>query len=115
MIVVAVIGILAAVAVSAYADYVKTAGMGDVVAHYEGGIQVIKNGYAKVQSRAALGILTGTVPASIQEFHDGIFSQLNSDGKKSPGGIWLMRPPPTRQAGWSVSRRKAVTLPALRW
>lgn len=86
MIVVAVIGILAAVAVSAYSDYVKTAGMGKVVAHYEGGIQVIKNGYAKIQSRAALGILIGTVPASIQEFHDGIFSQLNPDGKKSPGG-----------------------------
>lgn len=56
MIVVAIIGILAAVAIPAYQDYIATANMTKVNDHFERGTQVARSEMAKVQARTATGL-----------------------------------------------------------
>lgn len=99
MIVVAIIGILAAVAVPAYQDYLKVAAGAKVTAHFQEAIRVIKNEYAKVQTRAALGTLGGTVDAAVAQLHADIFLSLNPDNKKSPGGDLAYAPLPDPASG----------------
>lgn len=93
MIVVAIIGILAAVAIPAYSDYIKTANMSKVQAHYEEAIRTVKNEYAKISTQAALGTpknVDGTAAAdataAVADLHANLVDVLNPDGKKSPGG-----------------------------
>jgi len=101
MIVVAIIGILAAVAVPAYQDYIKVANMAKVTSNYEEALRVVKNEMAKLQSRTALNTLRCSGPKdlgcgdSLQDaLIDGASSLKNKLGvaiindmcKKSPGG-----------------------------
>ncbi len=100
MIVVAIIGILAAVAIPAYQDYIKTANMSKVTANFEEAARTIKNELAKVQSRAALGTLAcrdaddrgcgANVDVAVatggQSINANLDDIINPDGKKSPGG-----------------------------
>lgn len=60
MIVVAIVGILAAVAVPAYSDYIKNARMAKVQANFEEAVRTVHNEIAKIQTRAALGTLACT-------------------------------------------------------
>ena len=62
MIVVAIIGILAAVALPAYQDYIKTANMARVTSNYEEAVRVTKATFSKGATRRALG-LADDVPA----------------------------------------------------
>ena len=62
MIVVAIIGILAAVALPAYQDYIKTANMARVTSNYEEAVRVTKATFSKGATRTALG-LASDVPA----------------------------------------------------
>lgn len=86
MIVIAIIGILAAVAIPAYSGYVREAGMAKVNVHYQEAIRTVRNGYSKAQSRANSGMGGATVIAAINEFHATLLWQLNPELKRSPGG-----------------------------
>jgi type IV pilus assembly protein PilA len=63
MIVVAIIGILAAVALPAYQDYIATANITKLNANYDNAQKAVGSTAAKVASQQALG-LTGSVPST---------------------------------------------------
>ena len=81
MIVVAIIGILAAVALPAYQDYIKTANMTKVAAHYDEAIRAARATFVKGNTQRALG-LTSSVPDSDNEW----ISLFNPSGNLAPGG-----------------------------
>lgn len=64
MIVVAIIGILAAVALPAYQDYIKTANMAKVNAHFEEAKRLAETTYVKAQVEVALG-QTASAPDTV--------------------------------------------------
>ena len=80
MIVVAIIGILAAVALPAYQDYIKTANMSKVQSHFEEGARYIENELRKVRTQQALGV-GGAFPTQAQAL-----VALNGQGGTAPGG-----------------------------
>jgi len=57
MIVVAIIGILAAVALPAYQDYIKNANMAKVQTHFDEAARFIENDLRRVQAGIAMGTL----------------------------------------------------------
>ncbi len=81
MIVVAIIGILAAVALPAYQDYIKTANMTKVNAQYENAIRTARATYVKGNTQIALG-LASTVPTD----GPGWIALFNPQGVLAPGG-----------------------------
>jgi len=84
MIVVAIIGILAAVALPAYQDYIKTANMTKVTSHYEEAVRLARTTYVKGNTQVALG-LTSTVPTD----NSGWFGIFNRGDNNAPGGNTL--------------------------
>ena len=80
MIVVAIIGILAAVALPAYQNYIRTANMSKVVSHYEEGARFVINEMRKNSARIALGQASG-MPV------DGAawITAINPTGVNAPG------------------------------
>ena len=80
MIVVAIIGILAAVALPAYQDYIKTANMSKVQSHFEEGARFIENELRKVRTQQALGV-GGAFPTQVEAL-----AALNGQGGTAPGG-----------------------------
>ncbi len=58
MIVVAIIGILAAVALPAYQDYIASANMAKVTSHYDEAVRFVNNEMRRVRSGMAMGTLT---------------------------------------------------------
>ena len=81
MIVVAIIGILAAVALPAYQDYIKTANMTKVTSHYQEAIRSSRSTFVKGNTQVALG-LTSTVPTD----GPGWIEIFNPGGNLAPGG-----------------------------
>jgi len=81
MIVVAIIGILAAVALPAYQDYIKTANMTKVNAQYQGAIRATTNTMVKGSTQIALG-LADTTPSTEAAW----ISLYNPGGNLAPGG-----------------------------
>ena len=81
MIVVAIIGILAAVALPAYEDYIKTANMTKVNSHYQEAVRLARTTYVKGHTQSALG-LTSTVPETAADWIE-IF---NPGGNLAPAG-----------------------------
>ena len=81
MIVVAIIGILAAVALPAYQDYIKTANMTKVNSHYQEAVRLARTTYVKGHTQAALG-LASTVPTTAA----GWIEIFNPGGNLAPAG-----------------------------
>ena len=87
MIVVAIIGILAAVALPAYQSYIRNANMAKVVTHYDEAARYIENEIRRVQARVAMGFAyddTDT-PNSLEEAD--IIARLNQSGGLGPTGL----------------------------
>ncbi len=81
LIAVAVIGIVSALAVPAYRSYIETANMTKVIAHFEQGVRVAQNTFAKDKTRVAIGIAP-SAPDTVE----GWIELLNANGVQAPGG-----------------------------
>ncbi len=86
MIVVAIIGILAAVALPAYQDYIKNANMAKVSSHFEEGTRYIQNEMRKVQAQMALGSIDAAGADALMT-NAAIVDRLNQNGGRAPGGV----------------------------
>jgi type IV pilus assembly protein PilA len=91
MIVVAIIGILAAIAIPSYNSYIDSANMSKVTSNFDEARRIIKNEFSKEKSQAALGLtpdgLTGGLLPSVATPAEW-FAYLNaSTGAKAPGGV----------------------------
>ena len=82
MIVVAIIGILAAVALPAYQDYIKTANMTKVNSHYEEAVRLARSTYVKGNTQNALG-LASTVPSDAS----GWIALFNPGNNNAPSAV----------------------------
>lgn len=86
MIVVAIIGILAAVALPAYQDYIKNANMSKVNAHWEEGARFVQNEFRKIQAKLAMGTFADAAAADAFIAANPFDVVMNSQGGKAPGG-----------------------------
>jgi len=87
MVVIAIIGIVTAVALPAYRSYIDTANMAKVNAAYQGAMRTARNVFAKGITRAALGLPTGIpVGKNNRVAADAWIAIFNSDRVEAPGG-----------------------------
>ena len=85
MIVVAIIGILSAVALPAYQDYIETANMAKVTSHYEEAARYVQNELRKVQADLAMGEETLANFQAVQTSAQWV-AELTQEGGQAPGG-----------------------------
>jgi type IV pilus assembly protein PilA len=85
MIVVAVIGILAAVALPTYQGYIANSNMAAVVSHFEEGTRFIQNDLRRLQAEMAIH-LTSTAEADAESSAAEWIARLSEDGGRSPTG-----------------------------
>ena len=78
MIVVAIIGILAAVALPAYQSYIDTANMGKVNSHYEEAVKYTRGEMSRVRTNLAMGVMTSAEADAALEA-DGILASLETE------------------------------------
>ena len=81
MIVVAIIGILSAVAIPAYQGYIENANMAKVSAHYSSAVNLVRSTIAKGDANVALGLERGT-PEDADEW----VTLLRQAGGAAPNG-----------------------------
>ncbi len=94
MIVIAIIGILAAIAIPSYNNYIKTANMTQVTGNAAEAIRIIKNEISKNKAQSALNIastdrdtLSGGIEATAASGAEW-FAHLNTTtGSKAPTGV----------------------------
>ncbi len=88
MIVVAIIGILAAVALPAYQDYIRNANMSKVNAHFEEGARFVANEYRKIQAQLAMRTPYADATAANGVVGNSAYwvTRMNSEGGTAPGG-----------------------------
>lgn len=84
MIVVAIIGILAAVALPAYQDYIRNANVAKVNSHYEEAARFVQNELRKVQAEVATG--QGALAARLPADAAAWVALVNPEGVLSPTG-----------------------------
>jgi len=86
MIVVAIIGILAAVALPAYQDYIENSNIAKVNTHYSTGASWATSELARVNSEVALG--RTTLAAQDANFTQAaLVNALNANGGTAPGNV----------------------------
>ena len=92
MIVVAIIGILAAIAIPSYNSYIDTSNMSKVTSNFDEARRIIKNEASKEKSQTALGLTVtglepgGTAPSAADA--DAWIAHLNeTTAAKAPGGV----------------------------
>lgn len=85
MIVVAIIGILAAVALPAYQNYIRNANVAKVISHYDEAIRYTENELRRVQSRIAMNLMTAA-EADTEMGGGAVIGRLNNQGGSAPGG-----------------------------
>ena len=97
MIVVAVIGILAAVAIPSYRSYIATANMTKVRANFEEAVRLTRNTFGKDSTRVAIG-LTEIKPTDV----DCWIALFNTTGVAAPGGgpAYISTDNQGRPVGW---------------
>lgn len=86
MIVVAIIGILAAVATVSYQNYITSANMSRVKAQYEEGCRAVHNELSKVSSKMGMGASIAREAVTwtgVQTLIDGV---IDEEGRSAPGG-----------------------------
>ena len=85
---IAMIGILAAIALPAYQDYIESANTAKLQSHYEEGIRYTENELRRVNAYVATGQLTSLAAADdTGSFTEpGFIAELNSAGGTAPGG-----------------------------
>ncbi len=88
MIVIAIIGILGAVALPAYQDYIENANMSKVAHHFEEGARFAEHQVRKVQADVAIGRLANLAAADATGDYTqaGLVALLNAEGGTAPGG-----------------------------
>jgi type IV pilus assembly protein PilA len=84
MIVVAIIGILAAVALPAYQDYIRNANQAKVTAHADEAARFVENDLRRVQAGLAMGTLTAA-NADIELSQANLLVSLNGGGAAAAG------------------------------
>lgn len=85
MIVVAIVGVLTAVAVPAYRSYVQSANATKVATHYRQGIRFVESELRRVQAALALGARAADMDAKYT--HAQWLAELNGrGGAQAPGG-----------------------------
>ncbi len=80
MIVVAIIGLLASVATSAYLSYIEDAKTSKVLTHYNQALQYVNSRFMLTQTQVATGV-TATLPASTAEW----IEEMNPTDALAPG------------------------------
>src|SRR5690606_16683386 len=85
MIVVAIIGILAAVALPAYQSYIANANMAKVTSHFDEAQRYIQNEMRRVQAGVAMGTLAAA-DGNTQLSGANLILRLNQSGGTAPGG-----------------------------
>ena len=84
MIVVAIIGILAAVALPAYQEYIRNANQAKVTSHADEAVRFIENDLRRVQAGMAMGTLTAAA-ADIELNQANLLVSLNGGGPGAAG------------------------------
>ena len=94
MIVVAIIGILAAVAIPSYNSYLKTTKISKLKEHVDVARRLLVEGYGKYASDVAVGIAP-TLPTNLA----GLLNDLNTDGSTAPDGGFAFGNAPNSNTG----------------
>ncbi len=88
MIVIAILGVLAAISIPAYQDYIENTNMAKVTSHFEGATRFAETELRKVQTDISVGRFANlaAVDGTGNYTQAGLVAMLNGNGGTAPGG-----------------------------